>query len=847
METGSAFAKKNIGVVCDIIKKNINLSFFDKDNNKRNDKYKGNEQYTETLDIALYKEHYFINEKTKYSRYSSLNYQDIKDKKDYHNIYRKQGKKYKRNDELYKTDSLTLIKNLLENNHFIKDHPIVKSRPEYQRLNNKKETLELIEEEQEKHNFKHKENDKKIIRYFADIETDVNNDKHIPILMRFTKHGDNINDGYTFERKQNDEEYSLYHRFMRKLHSETYGYDKVVIYFHNLKYDYNTIKKFIYHMGAPCEKDGQLYNVKLYYKKRIFEFRDSLKLASFPLSKFQRTFQLSNDLNKKEAIAYKYYTIYNMEDTKVNIKHYESYLKDDEKEIFIKALKDIKEFEYNEENQTFNPIEYYKYYLKYDTYILMKGLEKFEKIINDIVKDLNKKFNTNHSICMFDYLTISSLTHSIMSLYGSYDDVYEMSGNLREFCAKFVTGGRVQVNKKYEKKTIEQKIADYDGVSLYPSAIYRLCDDYGLPKGKAKQIETLNKVELDKKYDYYMVKIKITKINKYQDLAMVSYKDDDGILQYTNIINEPIISYVDMITLADWIKFQEIEYEIIDGIYYNNGFNKTMGIIIKHLFDERLKHKKQKNEAMQQVLKLMMNSSYGKTITKKSMIEKVIVNKDRKENYLYNNFEKLKTWDDDLTNEQSIVTLDAVDNSYNMAHVGIFILSMSKRIMNEVFNVANDNNCPLYYTDTDSIHCNYDDVKTIETEFRNRYNRELTGKHLGQFHIDFDLNGAESEIYAVKSLFLGKKCYIDKLVSTDKNGKEITGYHYRMKGVNTQGIKHKAKKLFNNDIFKVYEQLSKGEELEFVLNPKGEKPSFEYYKEGVRTRPDGSFTRTLKF
>lgn len=845
-ENGTYFAKKNINIVCDIIEKNIKLSWFDDKKFLIHTIYTGEnkKKYVETIKLALHDKHYFINEETKYSKYSSLNYQEIKDKKDFHDIFRKRGKYFKYGD-LYKVDSLTLVKNLLETGNFIKDHHIIKSRPEAQKLNDKEETLKLIEQEQEYYNFKEKGDDKKTIRYFADIETDVNSGKHIPILIRFTKTGDNIDEGFTYVRQQNDNDHTLYNRFMNSLVNKTYGYDKVIVYFHNLKYDYSTLKKFIFHMGAPCEKDGQFYSVKILFKKRLFEFKDSAKLAQMPLAHFQKSFQLSEDLNKKEAIAYRYYTIYNMQDLVVNVKDYKKFLKDNEKETFMKALKENPDFRYNKENQTFNPIAYYKYYLKYDTFIMMKGLEKFEQIINDIIKGLNETFNKNYTVSMFDYLTISSLTHAIMGLYGAYDDVFEMSGNLREFCGNFVTGGRVQVNQKYIKKVIEEKLADYDGVSLYPSSINRLCKEFGLPKGKAKQIQTKDKKELDK-FDYYMVKIKINKINKFQQLPMVSYKDKNGSLKYVNEIDEPITAYVDMITLADWIEFQEIEYEILEGVYYNEGYNKTMGIIIEHLFKERLKHKKAKNEAMQLILKLMMNASYGKTITKKTYTEKQIINNKLKDNFICNNFERTKNFTL-LTDVQTMVTLDAVDKSYNMAHVGVFILSMSKRIMNEVFNTANKLECPLYYTDTDSIHCNYDDVVKIETQFRKDYNRELTGKNLGQFHIDFDLKGAASEIYSKSAIFLGKKCYIDKLESKDKNGNIITGYHYRMKGVNIQGIEHCADTHFNGDVFEVFKHLSKGNEQEFILNPEGKKPSFEYFDEGVRTREDGTFRRTLKF
>ena len=49
------------------------------------------------------------------------------------------------------------------------------------------------------------------------------------------------------------------------------------------------------------------------------------------------------------------------------------------------------------------------------------------------------------------------------------------------------------------------------------------------------------------------------------------------------------------------------------------------------------------------------------------------------------------------------------------------------------------------------------------------YYLELVGEDLGNFHVDFDMDGANSEIYAIENRFLGNK-YIDILQSTNKGG-----------------------------------------------------------------------------
>ena len=66
-------------------------------------------------------------------------------------------------------------------------------------------------------------------------------------------------------------------------------------------------------------------------------------------------------------------------------------------------------------------------------------------------------------------------------------------------------------------------------------------------------------------------------------------------------------------------------------------------------------------------------------------------------------------------------------------------------------------------------------------DINKEYGLELVGEDLGNFHIDFSMDKANSEIYAIESLFLGKKTYIDILEPTDKDVKTINSEHIRMK------------------------------------------------------------------
>jgi hypothetical protein len=182
-----------------------------------------------------------------------------------------------------------------------------------------------------------------------------------------------------------------------------------------------------------------------------------------------------------------------------------------------------------------------------------------------------------------------------------------------------------------------------------------------------------------------------------------------------------------------------------------------------------------------------------------------------------------------------------IDKHFNLVHLGTNILSMSKRIMNEVICLAEDNRIKIYYQDTDSCHMNQKDVSKLSELFREKYNKDLIGKRLGMFHSDFaSIDGKES--FAIRSIFCGKKIYIDKL----SNENELIAYHVRMKGVRNDCIGLTANLLyptldpveFRNGLFfqrfgidkssieQLFEDLFKGKPIDFDLC-NSSSPSFE--------------------
>ena len=842
----ASIRKSDLKKICKIIKKNIKLYFIDElaNSRTRNIKYIIKDNY-ECIDIALYKGHYFKYEDTKYTTYAIKHFDKIKDLDNFENIYRttnnKNKKYYKRDNNYARINSLDMIKLMFKNNMFGKLDLVNFTES----VNMAEVTyLDNIEDEQREVTYEPKEKKESDI-WYADTETRTNRlslSNHQLLLLGFVDmKSDNVTIYSPFDKlnyvKKYEPQQKLIFRFVDVL-TQRQTRKNVICYFHNLKYDYKILEKWL-NVVDKCEKDNQIYNVVCRYGKSRIEFRDSYKLIDKPLSKFGEAFNLKKGICKKEAIAYDYYTTEN-HNKYIKTSTYRKHLSRKDKLTFDNIIK--QHSTYDSKTDTFNPTEYYKEYLTYDCLTLKHGLEAFNKTILDI---------TDNKMSIYDNLTISSFVDEYMLSQGVYDGVYEMTGNLRNYLAKAVYGGRVAVNKKYVKKLIEEIMSDYDGVSLYPSAIKRLCRELGLFTGKAKRF---NKDDLKNWNDklYSVVTIKITKVNKIQQIPFIAYKDKDR-TEYTNTPrNEKIV--IDSITLNDYIKFHDIEYEIYEGVYWNDGLNKKMGEVVQKLFNERLKHKKNGNKIMSDTLKLILNSAYGKTMIKKTETKKVIKRKSEKDAYLFKNWNTIKTFRD-INDRLTEFDITYLDESYNRAHIGCAILSYSKRIMNEVFDVANDNGYPIYYTDTDSIHIKQCDVKPLEQKYEEKYNKKLNGKQLEQFHTDFSLKNAkgedikDDEIYATKSIFLGKKSYLDVLESVDKKGIRSTGYHVRLKGITKEGLEEAAKK-YDDGYYGLYKDLAKGTKIPIVLNPynkeeQSQKVLFQYGANGVRTRRE--FVREVSF
>ncbi len=512
------------------------------------------------------------------------------------------------------------------------------------------------------------------------------------------------------------------------------------------------------------------------------------------------------------------------------------------------------------------PEEYCKLYNKYDVLVVEEGLLKmqyyirslgsieaiFEMMENSKVKLDDKRMEqlkekvkqvgaipATKDLDIFQYRSLASMVFDIAKKSGVFNDIYVVTGNLKTFLQLSVVGGRVmknpnkelndykskfyeyfmqqvgkesteELNKEILNKAILDSIIDNDAVSLYPSAI-SLCR---MPAGKP-EVVTLNETQSDcfiklipkilrSGRTFFCVDIET---QKDLEFPILSEKDDNGIRRFRNGKFRKIV--IGDVTLSDAIKYQNAK---VTRIYAIVRFDRTcdrFAQFIKKLFTLRLIFKAMKLPC-QNTVKLMMNSSYGRTILKQSPYKKiykrVYSNEDKEKfrKYIDKNYFYLKPEINKIGNYVKLNKRELTFNPSGYPHVGSHILEMSKMLMNKMFYKIYENGLAVYYTDTDSIHVQASSLLSLG---------DMLGEEMTQFHSDFgevgyrgvyckELGNANPGIFAIRSVFVMKKCYYDKLfcINNETNKYEIIE-HKRVKGIASAFMnEERYEKLLNGSI-----------------------------------------------
>ena len=172
------------------------------------------------------------------------------------------------------------------------------------------------------------------------------------------------------------------------------------------------------------------------------------------------------------------------------------------------------------------------------------------------------------------------------------------------------------------------------------------------------------------------------------------------------------------------IEFYDIDFELIRGYYFNEGFNKRINEFITRLFNLRLKYKKAKNP-LQSTIKLLLNSIYGKSILKPTTTEIKCIPKNKIYKYIYRNYNFINEVNESPNIDNVYIkVIKSINNHYNLPQFGVSVLSWSKHLMNRVICTAEQNGIDVYYQDTDSINLNEEDVNNLAKIFKQKYGKE---------------------------------------------------------------------------------------------------------------------------
>lgn len=603
--------------------------------------------------------------------------------------------------------------------------------------------------------------------------------------------------------------------------------DRTLLIAHNLNYDYRFLVR---HRNVTISDENHIYHnnrimtAEIHYKGKRIYLKDSYVLISKPLRDFPTMFQLGTNI-KKEAYPYGLYRINMIDNFHIPITEACKYLTCEDK---IQFQKNIKELNLTDNSGTkFNAKLYAKFYCCQDVRILRDGYNIFRKQMMDFCKERNHLviLDVDH-IC-----SASGMGERVAYNEKVFEGIVELKNVTRTFVQQSTQGGvcRSRDNCKYrtkgknlfmkkgnETEIILQhyphdiEIIDFDACSLYPSAMFRMG---GLPIGKPKIAIKEEELQWDflSQQDASFMKIKITKVGKHLHMPIMYIKHNQQ-NRYDDTLWENKTFYVSNIKLEDLITYHKIEFIIEEALYFNEGMNNQLGQMIESLYTLRRRYKTQHNP-MQELIKLIMNSIYGKTILKEEDYSWKFVNTEEEYcNYVRKHIKFIKCIEPMTNNNDKymIKYINDIDKHKNMCHIGTLILDWSKRIMNEVICLAEGKKLCVFYQDTDSIHIMKHELPLLERHYKNTYHRNLVGFQMGQFHSDFP-DGAD---HATTTIICGKKIYFDQLNIINNKGDYIT--HCRMKGISKNAleeymVEHKC------TMEDIYMKLYNGETLIFDL------------------------------
>ena len=305
--------------------------------------------------------------------------------------------------------------------------------------------------------------------------------------------------------------------------------------------------------------------------------------------------------------------------------------------------------------------------------------------------------------------------------------------------------GDLTLHKLIQKIELIHLLWDFDAVSLYPSAIWDEKSIYPkIETGYAFTPDMNNSLVEMLNNQTFTEGSAILKIKYYnpRDLIVqhLPVKEKEKKIEINRRRNGYIVDTLTSVDIQEIVKIGGKVIEIYEGAIYRENFKvNPFRKVIDILFKLRKKYKDENNDVMQLLVKLLMNSLYGENI-RKDIKEKFACKSKYwmqteydervKDFWKISGINYIVKMIDDKGLEDEVKKI-----STTPLHLGSFVLSNSKRIMNNFIHAINGfYTNDVYYTDTEAIY--------IESKHWNKLEKAgLVGKGLLQGKNDYKDGG----------------------------------------------------------------------------------------------------------
>ena len=327
------------------------------------------------------------------------------------------------------------------------------------------------------------------------------------------------------------------------------------------------------------------------------------------------------------------------------------------------------------------------------------------------------------------------------SKFDDYRDIKEEE--MKEYINKNLN--HFPIHQLLQRLILDDRIWDYDCVSVYPSAMWDSKSIYPRIETGYLFTKDMNDVLVEMFNNHTFTKgSAILKVKYYNPKNLIvqhlPVKEKVNKIEVSSMRNRNNFQYLTAVDIQEIVKIGGKVLEIYEGVIYRENFEiSPFRKVVDKIFEMRQKYREENNYVMQLLVKLNKNSLYGGFLRKnflecyrcKTEMWTMTEYDERVLDYQKINYENyIVKMKDDEGLEDEVKKANTLP-----LQLAVFVFSNSKRIMNNFIHAfAGFYTTDDYYTDTDSLY--------IESKHWEKLDKAgLVGKNLLQGKNDFKNGG----------------------------------------------------------------------------------------------------------